>query len=76
MRPADFRNWRKRLALSQAAAAEALGLKRRVIQYYERGVRDGDPVIIPKAVRLACFALSLGTADYHGPKDKDGGSAR
>ena len=70
MAPADFRRWRKSLNLSQKAAAEALGLKRRVVQYYERGERDGSPVDIPKTVRLACFALSQGCSDYEGPRDE------
>jgi transcriptional regulator with XRE-family HTH domain len=63
----DFRLWRKSLKLSQKEAAEALGLKRRVVQYYEKGERDGEKVEVPKAVRLACFALSAGVADYRGP---------
>ncbi len=63
----DFRQWRKSLKLSQKEAAEALGLKRRVVQYYEKGERDGEKVEVPKAVRLACYALSAGVADYRGP---------
>lgn len=69
MTPKSFRRWRKTLKLSQKDAAAALGLKRRVIQYYEKGERDGEPVEIPKAVRLACFALAQGVNDYAGPKD-------
>lgn len=67
MSPADFKSWRKSLGLSQKQAAEALGLKRRVVQYYEKGERDGDKVDIPKSVRLACWALAQGVADYRGP---------
>ena len=67
MKPSDFKRWRKSLHLSQKQAAEALGLKRRVVQYYEKGVRDGYPVEIPKSIRLACFALTKGCADYSGP---------
>jgi transcriptional regulator with XRE-family HTH domain len=70
MKGHDFKRWRKSLELSQKEAADALGLKRRVVQYYEKGERDGDPVKIPRTVRLACYALSVGTEDYHGP-DKD-----
>ncbi len=69
VRPGDFRRWRKELKLSQQEAANALGLKRRVVQYYEKGERDGEPVEIPKAVRLACYALAQGIYDYHGPRD-------
>lgn len=69
MTPKDFKHWRKGvMRMSQKEAAEALGLKRRVVQYYEKGVRDGEPLAIPKAVRLACFALAQGVTDYHGPE--------
>lgn len=69
MSPADFKRWRKALRLSQKEAAEALGLKRRVVQYYEKGERDGVPVVVPKTVRLACFALTQGAGDYQGPEE-------
>ena len=74
MRPGDFKRWRRSLGLSQKQAADALGLKRRVVQYYEKGERDGGKVKIPKTVRLACFALTQGVEDYQGPsraKDAD-----
>lgn len=69
MPPEAFKHWRKALGLSQKEAAEALGLKRRVVQYYEKGERDGEPVTIPKTVRLACFALNEGCEDYAGPSE-------
>lgn len=61
-----FRAWRKDLGLKQKDAAERLGLKKRMIQYYEKGNRDGKAVTIPKTVRLACYALSVGIADFDG----------
>lgn len=67
MTPSDFKRWRKSLKLSQKEASRALGLKRRMIQYYEKGERNGEPVEVPKAVRLACYALTLGVTDYQGP---------
>jgi transcriptional regulator with XRE-family HTH domain len=67
MTPNHFRAWRKSLGLSQKRAADALGLKNRIVQYYEKGERDGEKVKIPKHVRLACYALSMGVGDYHGP---------
>ncbi|OFX00554.1 MAG: transcriptional regulator [Alphaproteobacteria bacterium RIFCSPHIGHO2_12_FULL_63_12] len=70
MEPSDFKKWRKSLKLSQKEAAHALGLKRRMIQYYEKGERDGDKVEIPRSVRLACYALTEGVEDYHGPNRK------
>ena len=72
MTPGEFKAWRKALGLSQKKAADALGLKNRIVQYYEKGERDGDKVKIPKHVRLACYALSIGVSDYHGPEDQAG----
>lgn len=69
MQPADFKRWRKSLGLSQKEAAKALGLKRRMVQYYEKGQRDGKSVEVPRAVRLACYALAQGVSDYGGPED-------
>jgi len=66
MNPAQFRAWRKALGWKQKEAAERLGLKKRMIQYYETGERDGQKVKIPKSVRLACYALSQGVADFDG----------
>ena len=67
MAPEAFKAWRKSLGLSQKEAARALGLKRRIVQYYEKGERNGEEVEIPKTVRLACFALTQGRNDYSGP---------
>ena len=66
MRPEQFRAWRKALKLKQKEAAELLGLKKRMIQYYEKGDRDGRKVSIPKAVRLACYAITQGIKDFDG----------
>jgi len=70
MESSDFRKWRKTLGLSQKDAAHLLGLKRRMIQYYEKGERDGEKVKIPRSVRLACYAISQGIEDYNGPNRK------
>ena len=67
MKPGDFKRWRKALKLSQKEAAEVLGPKRRVVQYYEKGERDGESVTIPKYIRLACCAVASGVQDYTGP---------
>ena len=66
MNPEQFRHWRKSLGLKQKDAADRLGLKKRMIQYYEKGDRDGRPVEIPRSVRLACFAISQGVHDFDG----------
>ncbi|WP_041768741.1 helix-turn-helix transcriptional regulator [Pseudovibrio sp. FO-BEG1] len=68
MKPSQFRAWRKSMGYKQKEAAERLGLKKRMIQYYENGNRDGKPVEIPKSVRLACYALCHGIADFDGEK--------
>ena len=75
MTPEEFKTWRKTLGLSQKKAADALGLKNRIVQYYEKGERDGERVKIPKHVRLACYALSIGVGDYHGPGSADGATS-
>ena len=61
-----FRQWRREMGLKQKDAADLLGLKKRVIQYYEKGDRDGKRVEIPRSVELACLALSLGIHRYDG----------
>lgn len=66
MSAGQFREWRRTLGLKQKEAAELLGLKKRMIQYYEKGNRDGRPVDIPKSIRLACYALSNGIRDFDG----------
>ncbi|MEP0235595.1 helix-turn-helix transcriptional regulator [Roseibium sp.] len=66
MSPDQFRDWRRSLGLKQKDAAEQLGLKKRMIQYYEKGNRDGRAVEIPKSIRLACYALSSGIDDFNG----------
>ncbi|MEM8687862.1 MAG: helix-turn-helix transcriptional regulator [Pseudomonadota bacterium] len=68
MDPKQFRKWRRSLNLKQRDAAELLGLKKRMIQYYESGERDGKAVMVPKYVRLACYALSKNVADFDGEK--------
>ncbi len=66
MTPEQFKRWRKAQGLKQKDAADLLGLKKRTIQYYEKGDRDGRRVEIPKSVRLACFAISQGVHDFAG----------
>ena len=66
MNAAQFRAWRGRMKLKQKEAAEALGIKKRMLQYYEKGVREGRPVKIRKSIRLACYAVSQGVTDFDG----------
>ena len=50
-----FRHWRKRKAYTLDSAAQALGLSRRIVAYYDRGAKP-----IPRTVALATRALELG----------------
>jgi transcriptional regulator with XRE-family HTH domain len=70
MTPHQFKAWRKAMGFRQREAAERLGLKKRVIQYYEHGARDGKKVEVPKAVELACYALAVGVEEYDGAVKK------
>lgn len=72
MNSKQFKRWRKSLNLKQHDTAELLGLKKRMIQYYEKGDRDGRKVEIPKAIRLACYAITLGVRDFDGEQAKTG----
>lgn len=58
MSPADFRAWRARLHITQAAAAERLGLTRATVNRYEAGHSD-----IPVVVELACAELARRAED-------------
>ncbi len=64
MSPSEFKTWRKSLKLTQKSAAQKLGLKPRIIQYYEKGERNGALFAVPLSVELACFAISLGIESY------------
>jgi transcriptional regulator with XRE-family HTH domain len=64
----QFKTWRKRMKFKQKEAADRLGIKKRMVQYYEKGHRDGRPVQIPKSIRLACYAISHGVDDFDGER--------
>ena len=53
----QFLRWRRRMKLTQVQAAEKLGVRRRSIQYYEAGKRNGRPFPIPRVVELATKAI-------------------
>lgn len=72
MSPKQFRKWRKSLGLAQKEAAALLGLNKRMIQYYEKGERDGKAVEVPKYVRLACYAIEQNVVDFDGEKTTSG----
>jgi transcriptional regulator with XRE-family HTH domain len=66
MTPSEFKSWRKSLKLTQKEAAHKLGLKPRIIQYYEKGERNGSSFAVPRSVELACFPISLGIERFPG----------
>lgn len=61
MTGSDLVEWRRRLNLTQAAAAAALGCGRRSLQQWEDPAR---PQGVPKYIGLACAALALGIREY------------
>lgn len=61
----EFRAWQSRHKLSLTTAAKALGLSRRMVQYYATGTKP-----IPKTIRLAC----IGAEVEMGSKGKPNGS--
>ena len=58
----ELKEWRKRLSLTQAGAAEAIGCGRRSIQQWEKGQYP-----IPRFIALACSAVSMNIAPYGSP---------
>lgn len=62
MSPDDFRAWRKRLGLTQAMAAQAIGISTSQLTNYELGINRGSgrPSPIPRTVALACAAVAAG----------------
>ena len=70
LKPEEFKSWRKSMGLGQREAADRLGLRKRMIQYYEKGEREGKEVEIPLTVALACFAVSKNVLNYDGVKAK------
>ena len=70
MTPAAFRDWRARNDLTQAGAALILGYSERWIRAWESGFEaPGKPAIVPRAVRLACWAIEKGIEDWDGQPD-------
>lgn len=58
MTPAEFKDWRKRLRLTQDAAAAKLGRTKRMVQYYERAAPQ---TAIPEIVAHLCRAIEAQT---------------
>lgn len=65
----QFREWLSIMGISQAKAAEALGLSETAVNNYATGRRRGSDssVPIPLAVALACSALYHRLGPWRGP---------
>lgn len=55
MTPAEMQEWRARLGITQARAAEMIGVSARAVKYWEAGQRS-----IPATVERLCAALEAG----------------
>ncbi len=67
MIPQAFRDWRLRNDLRQIDAALLLGYSVRWVRAWESGWEaPGKPAVIPRAVRLACWAIENGIEDWDG----------
>lgn len=64
----SFRAWREHMGVSKQQLGEWLGTSARTVQNYETGHSQ-----IPRAVTLACAALSLGFRDFNGASDTPAG---
>ena len=64
----SFRAWREHMGVSKQQLGEWLGTSARTVQNYETGHSQ-----IPRAVTLACAALSLGFRDFNGAGDTPAG---
>jgi len=64
MKPETLTDFRKRLGLSQTKFAVQLGISRRTLGQYEKGLSD-----IPIHIALACAALAFGLPPMGEPSD-------
>lgn len=66
MTPADLSTWRQHMALTQRAAAAALGVSLPTYQQWERGSRfdSAATVEIDRRTALACAALAAGMSEW------------
>ena len=66
MTPAQLRQWRAQMSISQRAAAQLFGVALTTYQSWEMGknLGTGAPLEISRTVDLACGALAAGVAPY------------
>ena len=66
MTPENFKSWRKAMGLKRKEIAALLGIKMRKLRCYEKASNHKNNIPIPKAVQLACYALSRGVSEFDG----------
>lgn len=66
MTPETLKHWRHTMGWSATRAAHELGVHPNTYYHWERGVRDGKPVVIPPVVGLASSALYHRIPPYGG----------
>jgi len=66
MTPDNFRSWRKAMGLKRKETAALLGIKARTLRSYEKVSNNKNHSPIPKAIQLACYALSRGVSEFDG----------
>ena len=71
MTPEEFKSWHKAMGLRRKETAALLGLKKGMIRNYEKAQSKSRKAEIPKAVELACFALSRGVSQFDGKTAKN-----
>ncbi len=71
MNAKQFRSWRKAMELKRRQAALLLGVKKRDIRNYEKQPPKNDDPDLPKAIELACYALSRGVSEFDGKTAKN-----
>jgi transcriptional regulator with XRE-family HTH domain len=66
MTPDKFKSWRKAMGLKRKEIAALLGIKMRTLRSYEKVSAHKNSIPIPKAIQLACYALSRGVSEFDG----------
>ena len=67
----DFKSWRKAMGLKRKQAARLLGIKKSAIRAMEKTKTGKKTQQVPKAIALACYALSRGVSEFDGKTAKN-----
>lgn len=66
MTPDNFKSWRKAMGLKRKETAALLGIKLRILRSYEKSPNHKNYIPVPRAIQLACYALSRGVSEFDG----------